>query len=223
MLQEAAGIVMAEQEYFKKALSNVMFDAASGGAIRHLTDLGYTVKQIAGMLSFPAPYERIQQTVWKYLADNGTICMEEPGSGREQERFAYVTDHDKYGKSSFRRVPLSGSNENAISWKESVFQETTGKSFGPWLAEKCAANGEEFSYASCDFGIQMKGNPKEFMETLELLREPYRDYIQGLLWEKRPVYHRLDRRMQEILTILYEKGKYQGCCYFIKTGEKVRV
>ena len=46
---------MGEQEYFKNALSNFMFEAASGGAIRHLADLGYTVKQISKKLEFPTP------------------------------------------------------------------------------------------------------------------------------------------------------------------------
>lgn len=49
---------MAEQEYFKSALSDFTYEAASGGAIRHLADLGYTVKQISGQLSFPTPLDR---------------------------------------------------------------------------------------------------------------------------------------------------------------------
>ena len=34
---------MSENRYFQKALSDFTYDAASGGAIRHLTDTGYTV------------------------------------------------------------------------------------------------------------------------------------------------------------------------------------
>ena len=56
---------MAEQEYFKSALSDFTYEAASGGAIRHLADLGYTVKQISGQLSFPTPFARVQKTVWQ--------------------------------------------------------------------------------------------------------------------------------------------------------------
>ena len=49
---------MAEQEYFKNALSDFTYEAASGGAIRHLADLGYTVKQICEQLSFPTAISR---------------------------------------------------------------------------------------------------------------------------------------------------------------------
>ena len=34
-----------EQDYFNEALSNFMFDMASGGAIRHLADRGYRARQ----------------------------------------------------------------------------------------------------------------------------------------------------------------------------------
>ncbi len=212
---------MAEQEYFKKALSNVMFDAASGGAIRHLADLGYTVKQIAGAISFPAPYEKIQQTVWKRFIENGTICIEEPGSGRGQERFTYVTDQDKFGKSSFRRVSLGGGSEKVICWRERNFSETQDGSFSALLAEKCTRDGEEYSYISCDFGLRLFREPEKFGEAIKVLEEPYRDYILGLPWERKTVYHRLNRRMREIAAGLYENGEYQGECFFMKSEEKI--
>ena len=78
--------VMAEQEYFKSALSDFTYEAASGGAIRHLADLGYTVKQISGQLSFPTPFARVQKTVWQRLLDTGVLLMEEPGSGQGLNR-----------------------------------------------------------------------------------------------------------------------------------------
>ena len=50
-----------EQEYFKKALSDFALDAASGGAIRHLADRGYTANQIVRMLDFPTPFKTEQK------------------------------------------------------------------------------------------------------------------------------------------------------------------
>ena len=44
---------MSEQDFFKSALSNFTHEAASGGAIRHLADLGYTVDWITRELTFP--------------------------------------------------------------------------------------------------------------------------------------------------------------------------
>ncbi|MCM1119715.1 MAG: hypothetical protein NC543_10185 [bacterium] len=93
-----------EQTYFQRALSDFVFDMASGGAICHLTDLGYTVKQIQEKLSFPTPYERIQKAVWKHLLDTGVIALEE--QAKAGEKVAYVREYDRYGKASFRRVTV---------------------------------------------------------------------------------------------------------------------
>ena len=56
---------MQEHSYFQKALADFTQEAASGGAIRHLADMGYTVKQIMERLDFPTPYERVQKAVWE--------------------------------------------------------------------------------------------------------------------------------------------------------------
>ena len=84
---------MPEEPYFKEALSNFTFDVASGGAIRHLTDLGYTVKQISRELAFPTPIDRIQKVVWEHLLNRGILLLEEPGNGEGLEKFSYVRDY----------------------------------------------------------------------------------------------------------------------------------
>ena len=43
------------ERYFEAALSDFVFDVAAGGAIRHLTDRGYSVEQIMRELSYPVP------------------------------------------------------------------------------------------------------------------------------------------------------------------------
>lgn len=125
--------VMAEQEYFKSALSDFTYEAASGGAIRHLADLGYTVKQISGQLSFPTPFARVQKTVWQRLLDTGVLLMEEPGSGQGLNRgkAGYAMERDKYGRTSFRLVApkeggtkAGGEKDNVICWKERRFGDS---------------------------------------------------------------------------------------------------
>lgn len=93
-----------EQTYFQRALSDFVYDVASGGAIRHLADLGYTVKQIQEKLAFPTPYERIRNTVWKHLLDTGVIFRENPAGA--EEKVEYVREYNQYGKASFRRVTM---------------------------------------------------------------------------------------------------------------------
>lgn len=97
---------MSQPDYFKNALANFTHEAASGGAIRHLTDLGCTVDQITKQLTFPTPRERVRRQVWERLLDTGVILLEEPGSGKQREKAVYVEERDPYGRTSFRRVAL---------------------------------------------------------------------------------------------------------------------
>lgn len=117
---------MAEQEYFKSALSDFTYEAASGGAIRHLADLGYTVKQICEQLSFPTPYARVQKTVWQRLLDTGILLVEEPGSGtaRQPKNVEYVMERDKFGRTSFRLTASKEGGKGAVPvcWKERSFE-----------------------------------------------------------------------------------------------------
>ncbi|MCM1327477.1 MAG: hypothetical protein NC094_01280 [Bacteroidales bacterium] len=233
---------MSEQEYFKNAMSNFTFEVASGGAIRHLSDLGYTVSQIMKQMTFPTPYERVQKTVWEHFLDTGVVRVEEPGSPKDcgREKVTYVRDYDKYGKPSFRRVVISSkedlaepnavsgegiSAEDSLPWKELCFGEEigAGRSLSEFLIKKCRENGEEFSYASCDFGLRLLNEDKaeKFIQSLQVLEESHREYILGLLWERRICYHRLDKRMREIVVKLQEIGEYKGTCYFLKTRERV--
>lgn len=91
-----------EQTYFQNALSDFTFDVACGGAIRHLTDMGGTVRQIQERLDFPVPLERVRNAVWKRLTDTGVISSE--GLEQGKERADYVREYDSYGRVSFRRV-----------------------------------------------------------------------------------------------------------------------
>lgn len=93
-----------DNNYFAKALSNFTYDMASGGAIRHMADLGMTVKEISQKLDYPTPVERIQQTVWKHYIDVGVILLKNPSEMEGLEKVSYVKEQDSYGRTSFRRV-----------------------------------------------------------------------------------------------------------------------
>lgn len=64
--------------YFEEALSDFTHDAASGGAIRHMTDLGYTTEQIMQNLDFPTSRERVEKTILKYMLKTGLLLEELP-------------------------------------------------------------------------------------------------------------------------------------------------
>ena len=211
---------MSEQHYFKKALSDFTYDVASGGAVRHLTDVGYTVKQIMENLSYPTPYKRVQRTVWEHLLNTGVILLEEPGTGTLQETVTYVKEYNKYGKASFRRITKQQEKPENLLFKEERFVESKENKLDDFLLKKCAENEEKSSYVSCPFGLCSKTSPiSEYLDIL--LEEGQREYLSGLPWERRLCYHRLDRRMREITVRLYSGGGYHGCCYFLNSAEKI--
>lgn len=214
---------MSKQEYFQKALADFTYETASGGAIRHLVDLGYNIKQIMQQLDVPAPYEKIQKTVWKHLIDTKIILLSEPGSNEQQEKVTYVKEYNSYGKMSFRKVVVSQEKEKQIFWKEKdLKKDFFGKEIlDSYLLQKCIQNGEDFAYISCDFGWYQKKDIKQWAESLKILEEQQRDYLLDLPWEAKVVYHKLNQRMRSIIVRLYENNSYHGNCYFLKTEEKI--
>lgn len=222
---------MEEQSFFQSALADFTYETACGGAIRHLADLGYTVRQIAEQLDFPLPYERVRRAVWQRLTDTEVILLEEPGSGRRKERAVYVREYDKFGRASFRRTAEDaaggsgsrGAASSAGSWRERHIcgGGEASEELAEMLHAKREANGSEASYVSCDFGLTAGKAPEEYGRLLAALEERQREYVEGLPWEKRRVYHRLDPRMTEILLQLYGKDCWHGVCFFLNTHERI--
>lgn len=215
---------MEENRYFQDALARFTHEAANGGAIRHLADIGYTVEQIRAKLDFPAPYERVQRAVWQRLVDTGVILYEEPGKGEPKEKAVYVKEYDRYGKSTFRRVAERQEGLAVTSWKQRECRgdSASAESLLALLKEKLAENGEDFAYASCDFGRIAAREPGRYERMLEALGGQ-REYVEGLPWERAKVYHRLNLRMLEILACLAQAGLYQGEVFFVRTGDRIRI
>lgn len=209
-------------EYFKQSLSDFTFDVAAGGAIRHLADRGYTVGEITKMLDFPTPFERVQQTVWKHFVEKGIVLLKEPERENEKEEYSFVTEYDSYGRKSFRRVVTKERSMELIRWRQSRFCKAGGASLLDFLEGRCGENGVEYSYVSCDFGLYKRKDPKGFERLMERLEVGESAYIKELPWERKMVYHRLDRRMQRITACLREAG-HPCTCYFIRSREKVEL
>lgn len=207
---------MSEQDCFKNALSGFTFETAAGGAIRHLTDLGYTVRQIKERLTFPVSYSKVQKTVWEYLLDTGAIRLMEPGSGTSREKTEFVEEYDKYGRIRFRKINLPSDGDDIICWKETSFNPDNN--LPAFLQEKHILNSGNNAYLSWDFGLLEHSLLKELFQTLD---EKQREYLEGLPWPGQICYHKLDLRMQEILIRLYEGRLYHGFCFFLDTAEKV--
>lgn len=217
---------MQEGAWFQRALTNYTREAANGGAIRHLADLGYTVEEIRRELAFPASYESVRSMVWKHLTDAEIVLCQDPRERRAAaQSVEFVREYDRYGKPSFRRVAKEALPESAggpqTEWRERRL--AGGERLEALLRDKAKENGAENSYASCDFGRIAAEDPGRFEELLQALEKRQREYVEGLPWERRRVYHRLTPGMTEIVLRLCRAGRYRGICCFVKTGEWVEI
>ena len=88
---------------FENSLANFINDAASGDAVRHLADCGFTVTEIAVRLSFPTEKKRVSEMVWKHYIETGRISLTEP-AGESLRKVSYVKDEGPYGRVSMRQV-----------------------------------------------------------------------------------------------------------------------
>jgi len=210
-----------KNDYFGNALSNFTFSVAAGSSICHMADKGYTVKYIKEHLGYPVSFEKVQETVWRHLSEQKVILMDEPGTGYPEDKIVYVKDYGKYGRTSLRGITVPGKDYKDIMWHTQNYRKDNGCPFGRYISGKCFKNGEETSYISCNFGVLKKKEPESFAKILSVLDSRKREYIEGLPWTGRCVFHRLNSRMQEIAAMLYEKGLYEGCCYFIELKEKI--
>jgi hypothetical protein len=171
---------MGENKYFREALKNFTYDSASGGAIEHLANLGYLPQEIEKMLDFPTPYRQIQENYWNYLVKNKIIVEEKEELARGRKKEYFVTDHDSYGRKTFRQV---------VEYEDNEISQ---------------------GYVTCDFGLRLNRSPEEYQFFLKPLDEKQRLYMEGVPWKRKVVWHRMDRRMTEILTILRERSDYHG-------------
>lgn len=64
--------------------------------------------------------------------------------------------------------------------------------------------------------------PEQYERMLQALGDE-REYVEGLPWERRRVYHRLDLRMRKILAVLILAGWYHGELFFVKTKDKIKI
>ncbi len=94
---------MEKNDYFNKALSSFTQDFASGDAIRHLTDLGYSIPDIKERLDYPIPIGKIKEIVWQHLLKQKIILLENPQTASDIKAI-YIKETDAMGRTSFRRV-----------------------------------------------------------------------------------------------------------------------
>lgn len=253
---------MDEINYFQNALSSFVTEAACGGAVRHLTDIGYTLDQIVDRLDYPAPRAKVQRIMMAYLYESRVLLLEEPSPELFAPKEQFVQEQDSYGRRSFRKIEVDYKSQNnmtsapeltaasqrnkmaqirEILWKESVYDPKRDGKLTELLHRKCEKSGEAYSYIACPFGKSVDDQCSQIREKeqsvqsepgglcvaaegkMDCLNSRQREYLRGIRWEKPVVYHRLNRRILEIIGKLYEAGAYSGACFFVTGREKITI
>ena len=156
---------------FSKALADFTHDFASGGAIRHLADLGYNAYEIKEKLEFPTPVSKIAATMWTHFVNTGKVRLTPPeNDGEPVITKDYITVYDSYGKPSFKQVTKT-------------------------------SEAEERKYVKVDFGYVRYKDPKAFENFLNRLDKKERDFVEPLPWPLKEVYFEDCELMQKILRL----------------------
>ena len=244
---------MSGTNYFQNALSGFTTEVACGGAVRHLTDIGYTLDQMVDRLDYPASRAKVQRIMMEYLYESRVLLREEPSEELFAPQEQFVEEQNAYGRRSLRKVRVDFDSQNKtlttsdltrlsqrekaarshnFLWKESVYDSRRDGKLTELLHRKCEKNGETYSYISCPFGkTRDDRNSQNEQDTagtaaeekISCLNGRQREYLQGIRWEQPVLYHRLNRRMIEIVSKLYEAGAYGGVCYFLSGQEKITI
>lgn len=242
---------MDRPEYFQTALSSFATDVACGGAIRHLTDIGYTLEQIVARLDYPTPRSKAQRIMMEHLYERRVLLLQEPSPAIFAQQAQFVEEQDAYGRRTFRKIFVDSNSQRKMTdttdltilsqsgreakiqsflWKELTYDRKRDGKLTELLHRKCEENGENLCYVSCAFDFLnidsdsqhlQRQGEKDKEEAINCLNSRQREYLAGIRWEKPVVYHRLDQRMREIIGKLYEADSYSGACFFIKTREKL--
>lgn len=93
-----------ENKFFNKALSKFIQNTASGDAVRHLANRGYTVDRIVKEISYPTSKAQVAKIVWQHYVDEGIILLEKPTEEPTIKKVSYVRKYGKYGTIHFKQV-----------------------------------------------------------------------------------------------------------------------
>lgn len=180
--------------YFQEALADFMHDAASGDAIRHMLDLGFTTDAIMARLNFPTPRERVEKTVYRYLTEQGILLEKLP-----------------VPPESLREVKM----ETASGKKDGQAR------LYHMLRGRIQENGEENSYAACPFGLIRRDRAQRLAKLFSCLTAREREYLLGIPWPPQIVYHRLNSRMLEMASVLAAQPEGLWRFYFLSSREVI--
>lgn len=140
----------------------------------------------------------------------------------------YPTPRERVEQTVYRYMTESGILLTRLPMKEEAMRRynlkhPSIKELSDILREKMDRNGIERSYASCPFGAYGKKDTELLRGQLSCLTSREQEYILGIRWEQKVMYHRLNDPMLEIGKYLAVKSDFEIQFYFLKTEEIVMV
>lgn len=102
-------IIMEDsQDYFNKAMGNFMHEMSGAGAIRHMVDQGYSIRQIMERLDYPTPQRRVEETALKHMLKQGILLERLPDIKYRQVNIAYPCDRKQLSEAVYVRKKRDG-------------------------------------------------------------------------------------------------------------------
>lgn len=214
---------MAEEKHFEKALSDMKDSFAGKDGVKHLAELGYSIRKIQESLDFPFPLEKIGRILWDYYKSEEIILLKAPGSGLGSAKSHYVKQSDAYGKQSFIKVQGKEDESVPVSFTKIIYRDGhdlftpvdhSKTSLIKEFLDSNSSGGPD--YVSLDFGRLKTRNGVEWRRIVASFPGDDRDYMESMPWENclTGVYHRIDDRLVRILEGLEGTGYLPGVYYF---------
>lgn len=200
-----------KNKYFNQALSNVMYETACKGAIRHYVRLGYSAIKIMNELDFPMSYLHVQEMYTDCLLEAHILFIHDPWEAAD-ENPVFAKEQDAYGHVSFRKVSTTKPKSKKTDWKCETLNTGDRGEYQKKLEESMQ---RQTAYVRCFFT-----DGKSVDEKLhEYLTREQMEYLFGIQWLKGIRYHWLNERLYHILLAI--PPEYKQEVELIKTKVKM--
>lgn len=191
------------ESYFEAALSDFTFDVAAGGAIRHLTDRGYSVEQMMRELSYPVPRAKVEKAVYRYMTESGILLAKLPEeNGNLRIRCLKAEKGADFARKLADAIAESGEKTAYMECPFGGWKKGTERKTLPTIESE--PGGAEMGYRGEEW----------FRQTFTCLTGREQEYLSGIRWEQDVMYHRMNDRMREIALKLIRNTDYGWKFYF---------
>lgn len=96
------------QDQFNKSMGNFIHEMSGAGAIRHMVDQGYSIRQIMERLDYPTPQRRVEETALKHMLKQGILLERLPDMEFRQINIPYPRDRRQVSEAVYVRKERDG-------------------------------------------------------------------------------------------------------------------